>query len=222
MTSKWLPRWPVFSGLVAALGSVRSLRREGGGGELDIAAHLSGEALQRGESIAVNGACLTVTAQDAAGFRAQLSPETLHRSTLGALRPGEEVNLERALRVGDRLGGHLVLGHVDATTRLASVARTGNAFTLRFGLSSALAPEVAEKGSIAVDGISLTVARVGPGWFEVVIIPATWDSTVLRRRRVGDSVNLETDVLAKYVRRSLAGARPALADLLNLDGYEAD
>lgn len=212
----------MFSGLVAALGTVRNVRRLGAAGQVEIAARFDGERIRPGESIAVNGACLTVTAFDAAGFQADTSPETLRRTTLGGLRHGDEVNLERSLRLADRLGGHLVLGHVDATVRLLAVTRGDASFTVRPELPASLAAEVAEKGSVAIDGVSLTVSRLGQGWFEVVIVPATWDATTLRRRRSGDLVNLETDVLAKYVRRAVDGSRPDLASLLQLNGYAAD
>lgn len=203
----WSQRFWVFSGLVAALGEVVQARPTGGGMKLEVRCRLPGEPLALGESIAVNGACLTVASLQVDSFIADVSYETLRRTTLGRVRPGARVNLERALRLGDRLGGHLVLGHVDATTRLQNVRREGVFSLMRFGLPASLAGEVAEKGSVAVDGVSLTVARVGAGWFEVALIPTTLESTTLGERRVGDLVNLETDVLAKYVRRLLEVGR---------------
>lgn len=195
----------MFSGLVAALGTVRSLRRRGGGAALEVECRLAGGPLDAGESIAVSGVCLTAAKVSAGGFTADLSPETLSRSTLGRSQPGARVNLERSLRLSDRLGGHLVLGHVDATVRVLAVRPAGGFVAFRFGLPAALAAEVAEKGSVAVDGVSLTVASLGTDYFEVAVIPATLEATTLGQRRAGDEVNLETDVLAKYVRRALGG-----------------
>jgi len=208
----------VFSGLVSAVGEVRGVGRRGGGARLAVGCSLPGEPLERGESVAVQGACLTVAQPIAGGFEADLSSETLARTTLGALRVGARVNLERALRLSDRLGGHLVLGHVDATAHVVS-AQLGREFgTIRFGLPAALAPEVAEKGSIAVDGVSLTVSRLGAGWFEVALIPTTLAGTTLAALRPGDLVNLETDVLAKYARRAVGGERAGIASFLEGPG----
>lgn len=193
----------MFSGMVSAVATARALTRRGGGARLELTCEFGGEPLQPGESVAVDGTCLTVAGLTAGGFVADLSPETLARTTLGRVRPGQRVNLERALRVSDRLGGHLVQGHVDATARVLAAQPAGEFVTLRIALPAGLAPEVAGKGSIAVDGVSLTVAAVGDGWFEVALVPATLDGTTLGGRRAGDEVNLETDVLAKYVRRAL-------------------
>ncbi|MEP0775425.1 MAG: riboflavin synthase [Acidobacteriota bacterium] len=193
----------MFSGMIAALGEVARLQRAAGGATLHIRCTFPGEALADGESIAVNGACLTVATPVDGGFIADLSAETLRRTTLGSLSVRAKVNLERALRLGDRLGGHLVLGHVDATARILELRREGGFQVMRVELPGSLAQEVAEKGSVAVDGVSLTVAGVHGGWFEVALIPTTLSSTTLGDRRVGDRVNLETDVLAKYVRRAL-------------------
>jgi riboflavin synthase len=189
--------------MIAALGEVARLQRAAGGATLHIRCTFPGEALADGESIAVNGACLTVATPVDGGFIADLSAETLRRTTLGSLSVRAKVNLERALRLGDRLGGHLVLGHVDATARILELRREGGFQVMRVELPGSLAQEVAEKGSVAVDGVSLTVAGVHGGWFEVALIPTTLSSTTLGDRRVGDRVNLETDVLAKYVRRAL-------------------
>ena len=197
----------MFSGLIAAVGDVAGVRRGGAGAVLEVTCRLPGEALVAGESIAVNGACLTVVAPIGGGFLADLSPETLRRTTLGSLGAGVRVNLERALRLGDRLGGHLVTGHVDATVRVLDVRSTGEFKVMRCELPAALAPEVAEKGSVTVDGVSLTVAAVQPGWFEVALIPTTLVATTLGARRRSDLVNLETDVLAKYVRRAVSAGR---------------
>lgn len=204
----------MFSGLVTAHGEMRALRRRGGGAVIEVRCTLPGEPLAVGESVAVQGVCLTVVAPTADAFSANLSPETLSRTTLGLLRPGSRVNLERSLRLDGRIGGHFVLGHVDATVPVVTV-RPGDGFRIvRFGLPGSVANEVAEKGSVAVDGVSLTVAAVGGGWFEVALIPATLGATTLGTLRAGEKVNLETDVFAKYVRRALGGRRAGIEALL--------
>ncbi len=175
-----------------------------------------------GESVAVQGVCLTVVEPAATSFAADVSPETLTRTTLGALRAGARVNLERALRLSDRLGGHLVLGHVDAAVPAVSVHRGQEFWTARISVPAALAPEVAEKGSVTVDGVSLTVSALGEGWFEVALIPTTLAGTTLSGLRAGDLVNLETDVLAKYVRRATGGRKPGIGALLAGLGDAAD
>ncbi|HQT94793.1 MAG: hypothetical protein B7Z68_12050 [Acidobacteria bacterium 21-70-11] len=212
----------MFSGLVAARGEVRSVARRGRGARIEVACELPGGPLVAGESVAVQGACLTVGEPSSLSFAADLSPETLARTTLGALRPGARVNLERALRLADRLGGHIVLGHVDAAVPVVSVHRGQEFSTARISVPAALAPEVAEKGSVAVDGVSLTVSALGAGWFEVVLIPATLGGTTLDGMRAGDLVNLETDVLAKYVRRAVGGRKTGIEALLAGSNDAAD
>jgi riboflavin synthase len=204
----------VFSGLVSALGEVHALRRRGTGAVIEVRCSLAGEPLVAGESVAVQGVCLTVVAPGGGGFSAEVSPETLLRTTLGSLRTGAKINLERALRLDSRIGGHIVLGHVDATTTVVAV-RQGDGFqTVRFGLPTALAGEVAMKGSVAVDGVSLTVAGLSDDWFEVALVPTTITATTLGKVHPGDRVNVETDVLAKYVRRALGKGRPGIGSLL--------
>ena len=213
----------MFTGLVEAVGTVRGVSRRGRGGRLDLEvkwpdAHLP----SRGDSVAVNGACLTVVEPRSDGFAADLSPETLARTLIGELRSGDSVNLERALRLGDRLGGHLVQGHVDTSVRLIGIARDGEFARWRFTLPSELAPQVAAKGSVCVHGVSLTVAQVGADSFEVALIPETLERTVLGTLRVGARVHLETDVLAKYVARMVATpTRSALAELWGPGGEHA-
>jgi len=216
----------MFTGLVECTGTVRRLARSGGGAVLELEVSWPGGGFPAtGDSVAVNGACLTVVDPGPQGFAAHLSPETLARTTLGRLRAGEAVNLERSLRLGDRLGGHLVLGHVDAVVRLLAVRREGGFVRWRVSLPPSLAPEVAPKGSLALHGVSLTVAALEEGWFEVALIPETLRATVLEGLHPGSELNLETDVLAKYVRRTLGpdGAREgALQDFLGGGGDATD
>lgn len=199
----------MFTGLIEIVGTVDAVRRSGGGARLTISARWpDGESPKAGDSIAVNGACLTAIDPSAAGFSADLSPETLQRTLLGELGSGRAVNLERALRLGDRLGGHIVQGHVDATVRLLSVRPEGGFQTWRLSLPPGQKPEVALKGSVALDGVSLTVAGLGADWFEVALIPATLEATTLGALRSGSGLHLETDVLAKYVAQRLGGRGP--------------
>jgi riboflavin synthase len=193
----------MFTGLIEEVGTVRSLSRTGDGARLQLACGFARE-LRRGDSIAVDGACLTAIDLTADAFTAEVSNETLARTTLGDLRPGSRVNLERALAVGARLGGHHVLGHVDAVGRIASIERLGDARRIDIEAPPALAPLLVPKGSVTVDGISLTVNDVGKTTFWLAIIPETQARTTLASKGVGASVNLEGDILGKYVLRVLA------------------
>jgi riboflavin synthase len=205
----------MFTGLIEAIGQVGRVRRIGAGARLEVGVRWpDGDAPRSGDSVAVDGACLTAVEPTADGFAAELSPETLRRTLLGELRGGDELNLERALRLGGRVGGHLVQGHVDGLTRIVSTHDEGGFSRWRLTLPAELSREVASKGSVAVHGVSLTVAAVGEDWFEVALIPATLQATTLRRCRAGSRLHLETDVLAKYVARRLAGAqRSALEEM---------
>jgi riboflavin synthase len=194
----------MFTGIVQALGRVRTLTPARGGARLEIESALRGLAL--GESIAVNGACMTVVKKGRGRFAVDVSPESLRRTALGALRPGAAVNLERALTLADRLGGHLVQGHVDGVGRVARITSQANAWTYTFEAPERVARYLVEKGSVAVDGVSLTVAAIRGRRFDVAVIPHTARHTTLGDRKAGDAVNLETDVLAKYVEK-LAGSR---------------
>lgn len=194
----------MFSGIVQAVGILARRVRFGSGERLTVKAQLPGPPLALGESVAVHGACLTVELMEGEDLQFFCSRETLERTTLGLLPLGSKVNLERALRVGDPLGGHWVSGHVDARARVLAVRREGEGVILRCELPAKLAPEIAEKGSVAVDGVSLTVSRLGSSWFEVSLVPFTLQHTTLGQLRPGALVNLETDLLAKYVRRMLA------------------
>jgi riboflavin synthase len=190
----------MFTGLVQQLGTLTSLE----GGRLSVTATLAGE-LAVGDSVAVNGACLTATSVTPGGFTADVMEETLRRTTLGALRPGDPVNLELPLRAADRLGGHFVQGHIDGVGTVAAVQDEGFSRLVEIEADPGLMRYVVEKGSIAVDGVSLTVASLAEGTFGVSLIPETLERTTLGRASPGDSVNLEVDVLAKYVER-LVGA----------------
>ena len=193
----------MFTGLVEELGSVRRLERLRDGGRLTVQARTVLEGTRLGDSIAVNGACLTVVELQKDGFTVDFMAETLERTTIGWLSAGASVNLERSLAIGGRAGGHLVLGHVDAVGEVLAVRPTGVATLLRFSLPESVAPCVAPKGSIAIDGISLTVIGVDEQGFEVGIIPHTLKQTTLGAVKVGARVNLEADVLARYVLRAL-------------------
>ncbi len=191
----------IFTGLIIEVGRVRQIRRRDDGAFLVIEARKVLEGTRIGDSISINGVDLTVIEMSADSFSADASLETLKRSTLGGLRVADRVNLERALAVGERLGGHMVQGHVDGTGELVSVAPEGNAYRMRFRFERELGRYIAMKGSITVDGISLTVAGLGDDWFEVAIIPHTWRETSLSDLKSGGRINLEVDVLAKYVER---------------------
>jgi riboflavin synthase len=194
----------MFTGIVEATGTVAAAAADGGGRRLEIEAPWPAGELGLGESVAVNGCCLTVAEPTAAGFVADLHPETLRRTALGGLAPGARVNLERPLALGGRLGGHLVQGHVDGVARVLDRTPVPGGEEIRVELPPDLQRYVVEKGSIAVDGVSLTVAGTGPGWFAVALVPHTLAVTTLGERRPGDPVQLEVDVVAKYVERLVA------------------
>jgi riboflavin synthase len=194
----------IFTGLIMEIGSVRRIERRSDGARLVISARAVLEGTRIGDSISINGADLTVIEMAPDFFSADASLETLKRTTLGDLSPGHPVNLERALAVGERLGGHMVQGHIDGTGTVLSLQPEGNAYRVRIKFPHELGRYIAMKGSIAVDGISLTVAAMGDSdWFEVAIIPHSWQNTIIRYYKPGDHVNLEVDVLAKYVERLL-------------------
>jgi len=194
----------VFTGIVEEVGEVAGLDDRGGSAVLRVVAPRVAADLPHGASVAVNGVCLTVVGSTADGIEFDLMGETLHRSVLGGLEAGAQVNLERAVRADARLDGHVVQGHVDGTGVVESRVTHDRWDTLRIALPADLARYVAEKGAIAVDGVSLTVTAVGPDWFEVGLIPETLRATTLGTSQPGDRVNLETDVLAKYVARLVA------------------
>ena len=198
----------MFTGLIEEVGTLRAVRRGAHSAVLSIAARTVLEDLKVGDSVAVNGVCLTATAKDSTGFTADVMHETLDRSSLGALTPGSHVNLERAMAAGGRFGGHMVSGHIDGVGTIAQVRRDGIALWYTIEASPALLRYVVKKGSITVDGISLTVAWVEAHRFAVSIIPHTGAQTTLLDRKAGDTVNLETDILGKYVARLLGREAP--------------
>jgi riboflavin synthase len=195
----------MFTGLVQALGTVRTVIETAGGRTLVVAEPATAPTLELGESVAVNGACLTVVGFDRGAFSFEVGFETLAKTNLGLLRPGDRVNLERALRVGDRLGGHFVSGHVDCTGRVLERVPTGEYETIWFGFPTEFGELLVPKGSAAVDGVSLTVVDVRSDRFSVMLIPHTLEHTTLGERRPGSVINLEFDLLAKHVRKLIRG-----------------
>ena len=191
----------MFTGIVEELGEVTALDLDADSARLSVRAPVVSADAVHGASIAVNGVCLTVVDIRGDVFTADVMRETLERSTLGGLSSGERVNLERAVRAADRLGGHIVQGHVDGVDEVQSRSPGVRWETVRIGLPPRLARYVVEKGSIAVDGVSLTVSALGNDWFEISLIPATLELTTLGLRKPGEWVNLEVDVIAKYVER---------------------
>jgi riboflavin synthase len=194
----------MFTGIIEELGSVRSIEERGENAWLVINARVVTEGTKHGDSIAVNGVCLTALDIHDDSFAADVSRETLLRSTLGRLKPGVPVNLERAVTPATRLGGHMVQGHVDARGKFVSVEDHGDSWTVRIGFPPEIARYLVFKGSVAVEGISLTIANLGEDYFEIAIIPKTWEVTNLSQLNPGDGVNLEVDVIGKYVERLLA------------------
>ncbi|HTI39398.1 MAG TPA: riboflavin synthase [Vicinamibacterales bacterium] len=192
----------MFTGIIEAVGEIAGLQPSAAGLRATIATDVAPE-LALGDSLAVNGTCLTVVALHPNSVEMDISPETMRVTSLGQLAVGRLVNLERPMRADSRFGGHFVQGHVDGTGTLRAVTSEREARRLTFAFPAALAPNIVPKGSIAVDGISLTVAGIGDGRFDVQIIPFTWEHTNLRILAVGESVNLECDILGKYVLRAV-------------------
>ena len=192
----------MFTGLVEAIGQVTAVRDVPGGRRIRITVPFA-SALTDGESVSVNGVCLTAVTRDATGLEADVGPETARVTTLGTLAAGAAVNLERSMAAGGRFGGHFVQGHVDGIGRVGAIRAEGEAYWVTIEFPPGLAPFLVPKGSVAVDGISLTVATLAEAQFEVMIIPFTWQSTTLSQRVAGDPVNLECDMLGKYVVRAM-------------------
>lgn len=192
----------MFTGLIETTGEIAEVKATTSGFRLRVATSLAA-SLNAGDSISVSGVCLTVVSADSEGFHADVSPETARVSSLGTIRRDDVVNLERPLRADARLGGHFVQGHVDGTGTIEELRPDGEAYWLTVRFPADLSPWIVRKGSIAVNGISLTVAGLGDRLFDVQVVPFTWNETNLRVARTGDVVNLECDMIGKYVARSL-------------------
>jgi riboflavin synthase len=197
----------MFTGIVSELGEVEAVEGGDAGARLRVRAELAGE-LSPGDSVSVSGVCLTAASVDGGSFEADVMRQTLGLTTLGSLEPGDRVNLELPLRPTDRLGGHIVQGHVDATARVTAVEPDGIARRIRVELPADLLPYVVERGSIALAGVSLTIAATAEDWIEVSLIPETLERTTLGGLEPGDEVNVECDVLARQVRRLIASVPP--------------
>lgn len=211
----------MFTGLITDLGEVLAVRPLGAGAVLRIRTHYDPASLAIGDSVAVNGVCLTVETLEGATFVATCGQETLRRTTLGELRAGDRVHLEQAMRLGDRLGGHMVQGHVDGVGRVRVSERAGESWIIRVEAPEELARFMVEKGSVTLDGVSLTINEIVGREFRVNIIPHTAEKTLLTGRRT--SVNIEVDVLARYVDRLLGGLRPSLSmERLRELGFEKE
>jgi riboflavin synthase len=208
----------MFTGLVAQVGSLARRTQQAGGWRLRIGHAGWPTPLELGESVAVQGVCLTVATCDGSGFDADVLDETATRTTLAKLPSAAPVNLERALRVGDHMGGHFVTGHIDACGRIAAIERAGRDWMLTVACEPERLAEMVPKGSITIDGISLTIAALTASNFSVCIIPHTWSHTSLASLAVGGAVNLETDMIGKYVRRSLGVASEDPASNVTLTG----
>ncbi|HTK25641.1 MAG TPA: riboflavin synthase [Pyrinomonadaceae bacterium] len=212
----------MFTGIVEELGTIASLETHAGGAKIKIACNIVTQDGNDGDSIAVNGVCLTALGIMPNSFTADVSQETLDRSTLGQLKVGSRVNLERAVMPSTRLGGHIVQGHVDARGTFLSAEESGGFWTVRIGYPKEIGQYLVYKGSVAVEGISLTIAKLDADSFEIAIIPKTWELTDLSSLHPGDAVNLEADVIAKYVERIMTYGKMndgVTADTLRSAGF---
>lgn len=201
----------MFTGIIEEVGKVQSIRKGRDSAAVSIGARMILEGIRLGDSIAVNGICLTVTSFSQSGFTADVMHETLNRSSLGSLRAGSPVNLERAMPANGRFGGHIVSGHIDGTGTISAIAKDDNAVWYTVKTGPPILRYIIEKGSVALDGVSLTVAKVHNDGFSVSIIPHTAAQTILSKKRIGDIVNLENDCIAKYVERLLGSQSPKTA-----------
>ena len=207
----------MFTGLIEDIGTLRDLRLGTNQAKLTVMTGLPMAEFTLGESIAVNGVCLTVTSFGDGAFSADVSPETLDCSNLGRLTRGTRVNLERALRLSDRLGGHLVTGHIDGRAQIVERRQDGNAWRFSFHTDPSVSALLVAKGSVAIDGISLTVNEVSADSFALAIIPHTLAMTTMRESKVGDVVNVETDLIGKYVARYIQNGAPAKVQGVTMD-----
>lgn len=194
----------MFTGIIEEVGTIKSLSRSGSSAVITIGAEKVLGDVSLGDSIAVNGLCLTVTDFGSAAFSADIMPESLKRSSLGSLKSGDKVNLERAMQLGGRFGGHIVSGHIDGTGRIYSIRKDSNAIWYTIKTDNKILKYIVEKGSIAIDGISLTVAAADSDSFSVSVIPHTAENTILPYKRTGDIVNLENDCIGKYVEKLMS------------------
>ncbi len=195
----------MFTGIIESFGTIKQIQSSGEGRVFHIGCDLDLSETEVGDSIAVNGACLTAVKIDNRGFKVDVAPETVERTTFKSLAKGSRVNIERALRLSDRIDGHMVSGHIDDTGTLSSITKRSNTVIIKVDVSPKLGSDLIEKGSIAIDGISLTINRCSESDFEVSIIPHTAQITTIGMKKVGDKVNLETDMIGKYVKKILKG-----------------
>ena len=207
----------MFTGIVEELGTIRKIATAKDGARLEVSAKTVLSDAKSGDSIAVNGVCLTVVDYAADWFAADVSAETLRRTSLKQARTGSQVNLERAMAATSRFGGHIVQGHVDGTGEFLEAKAAGNGWAVRIGFPPELARYIVEKGSITVDGISLTVAALGANWFEIAVIPHTWNVTNLSSLARGATVNLEVDIIAKYVERMVGAYSVPSKEILTIE-----
>ena len=208
----------MFTGIIEELGKIAALEKHAGGAKIKIAAKIVTGNTSEGDSIAVNGVCLTALNIEPKEFSADISGETLNRSTLGSLKIGSKVNLERAVTVSTRLGGHIVQGHVDGKGKFLQAIQEGDFWTVRVGFPKEIAQYLIYKGSISVEGISLTIANLTDDYCSIAVIPKTWKLTNLSSLKNGDEVNLEVDVIAKYVERiMLYGKREEKPDGVTME-----
>ncbi len=209
----------MFTGIIREVGVLKSLRR-GSVCRTEIEAPKTAPGVDIGDSVAVNGVCLTVTGKEGSLLRFDAVPETLSRSTLGGLKTGDRVNIEPALRVGEMLGGHIVQGHVDGVGRVSKITDLGESVVIDIDAPAELMNQIVEKGSVALDGVSLTVSRCGHRDFSVAVIPHTLAETTLKDRKPGSAINIETDIIGKYLEKLVRGEKPGLtADFLAENGF---
>ena len=207
----------MFTGIIEELGKIASLEKHAEGAKIRIAANIVTNDTNEGDSIAVNGVCLTALDVKPNGFTADVSQETLDKSTLGRLKAGAKVNLERAVTPSTRLGGHIVQGHVDSRGKFVQAVQSGDFWTVRIAFPKEIGQYLVYKGSISVEGISLTIAELGADFFEIAVIPKTWELTNLSSLKAGDEVNLEADVIAKYVERILLYGRAEQGENITIE-----